>query len=89
MSNLKTLALTLVEVCERTYRERTILESMMDGARVPGWRGMYLRLSNDQQMQDKIHAQFQLLYDLIKREGDVDKAILELIRVLPKPDKLN
>lgn len=89
MSDLKSFTLRLLEACEQLYVERTLLESMMIGAKVPGWRAIYESLKNDNAAKAKVHEQFQPLYDLVQREADADKAIQELIRVLPKPGKVN
>ena len=89
MGNLNFLALQLLRACEQLYAERTLLEGMMRGVRVPGWKPIYDHLLNDQDMRAKIHQQFQPLYDLVEHDGAADKAILKLIRDLPKPDKLN
>jgi len=89
MSDLKILTVKLIGACEQLYAERTLLESMMTGAKVPGWRAMFERMKNDPETRTHIHAQFQPLYDLVQREADADKALEELLRVLPKHGRMN
>ena len=79
----------LLRACEQLYAERTLLEGMMRGVCVQGWKPAYDHLLNNPEMRAKIHQQFQPLYDLVERDGRAGKAVLELIRDLPKPDKLN
>jgi len=89
MGDLKFLAVKLIQVCEQLYTERTLLESMMVGAKVPGWRAMFEKMKNDPEIRPQIHAQFQPLYDLVQREADADKALEELLRVLPRSGPSN
>ena len=89
MSDLKELAVRLVQACEQLYAERTLLQSMMIGAKVPGWKAMYEKLASDPKALAEVHRQFQPLYDSIEREADADKAILELLRVFPANKDVN
>lgn len=89
MGDLKRLALRLTGACERLYAERTLLESMMMGAKVPGWKAMYDSLVNDPKMRAEVRRQFQPLYDSIEREADEGKAIQELLKVFPANKDVN
>jgi hypothetical protein len=89
MSDLKHLAFALIEACEKTYVERTILESLLVGSGVHGWREMYERLLADSETRRHIHASFQPLYDLAESESGAERALQELLRVLPKSGKVN
>jgi hypothetical protein len=89
MRDLKQLALRLTRACERLYTERTLLESMMIGAKVPGWKAMYESLVNDPKARAEIRRQFQPIYDSIEREADEDKVIQELLKVFPANKDVN
>jgi hypothetical protein len=89
MADLKALALKLIASCEQLYAERTLLEAMMEGAKVPGWKKVFEEMKNDPQSRGIIRQQFQPLYDVVQRESDAGKALEELLRVLPKHDKVN
>jgi hypothetical protein len=89
MTDTQLLLFTLIETCERLQLERNALETLLVGAKVPGWKPAYERLSVDPEFRAGIHAKFQPLYDLTKREDQAQRALEELLRALPKPDKLN
>jgi len=89
MKDSKLLLITVIETCERLYFERQLMEGLLIGARVPGWRSTYDRLLNEPAERRFVHEKFQPLYDLANREADADKALEELLRVLPKPEQWN
>jgi hypothetical protein len=89
MSDLKELTLQLIQACEQICLERTLLETMMEGAKVPGWKKMFESLKDDAAAKATIHEQFQPLYDVVQRESGADKALQELLRVLPKHGPTN
>ena len=89
MRDLKQLALRLTRACEKLYVERTLLESMMIGAKVPGWKTMYASLVSDPEIRARIRLQFQPIYDAIEREVDEDRAIQELLKVFPANKDVN
>ena len=89
MNESKELMLKLVAVCEKFWLEKQALTCLLDGARVPGWKAMDERLLADPGIQQTAHEQFRAVYERVEREADVDKAIQELIRVLPTTDKPN
>ena len=89
MSDLRHLTFALIQSCERLYAERQLLESLLTGSGVNGWREMYGKLLLDPEIRRGIHAQFQPLYDLAESEADAERALQALLRVLPKSGKVN
>jgi len=89
MSDMKELLLNAVESLERLYLEARVLEALLEGAHVPDWRRRAEDFSNDPVMQSLARRQFQPLYDVVRREAQADKALAELLRVLPKPQQWN
>src|SRR5437867_391995 len=89
MNESKELMLKLVAVCEKFWLERQALTCLLDSAHVPGWKAMYEKMLADPGIQKTAHEQFRAVYERVEREADADKAIQELIRVLPKTDKMN
>lgn len=89
MTEVELLLVTLVETCESLYAERTLLEALLKGAKVPGWKKMFDQLIADGETRKQIHQQFQPLYDLVKLESQASTALKELLRVLPKREHWN
>jgi len=89
MTDIELLLFTLFETCERVYLERNVLETLLVGAKVPGWKPAYERLLNDPEFRADIHAKLQPLYDLTRREAGAQEALAELLRVLPRPERWN
>jgi len=89
MTDMELLLLTLIETCERILLERNAMETLLVGAKVPEWKLAYGRLSVDPEFRADMHAKFQPLYALAKREAGAQEALAELLRVLPKPERWN
>jgi len=88
MTDIELLLYTLIERCEQLYVEKIALETLLIGANAPGWQKMRERLlSEETELRQRIHASFQPLYDLAKREAQAGRALQELLRVLPKPEQ--
>jgi hypothetical protein len=89
MSDSKDLMLRLVAACERFWLEKQALKSLLISAKVPGWEKMFERLIADEEIAETAHQHFRPVYERVEREADADKAIQELIRVLPKSQRPN
>ena len=89
MSDLKALTLKLLSVWEQSYFERSILETLLHAARVPGWENRYKELLNDPVSLATIHALFAPVYERVQNAANAEEALREFLRVAPKPGPPN
>jgi hypothetical protein len=83
------LILKLLRALEQMCFERSILESLLVGAKVPGWRTTYEQMLADNSIRQPFHEQFRPAFEQLQREASAGQAIRELLRSLPKRGKPN
>ena len=74
---------------EQLYLERYALESLLVGAKVPGWKPMYERLLRDTETKKHVHALFQPIADLLQREIDEEAEFEQLLLKLPRSGQIH
>lgn len=83
------LNLKLLRALEQMYFERSILESLLVGAKVPGWKAMYEQMLVDTSFREPVHELFRPAFEQVQREVSAEQAIRELLVALPQRGKPN
>jgi hypothetical protein len=89
MKGDKELMMKLLAACERLFFERSVLESLLVGAQVPGWRPMHERLMKDDSCRAPVRALFRPAFEQAQREANWELAIEEFLSGIERGKKPN
>ena len=81
--------LKVLAACEQLMFERNVLESLLVGAKVPGWKPMYVRMLKDDSLRAPVRALFRPAFEQIEREANLERAIGEFLSSIEETKKPN
>jgi hypothetical protein len=76
------LALRLVDQLEEYYLRNTLLETILDSAKVPGWRQMFEEVFPLPAARETARRAFRPVRDRILDAPDLTTALRELLRTI-------
>lgn len=81
--------LAIVRAVESLFAESAALKTVLLSHRIPArtWEPQVQRLLDDKEIAAQLRAKFQHLYDEIEQARDESKAVEELLKVFPAPNK--
>jgi hypothetical protein len=83
------MTLQLLSAFERIHFERSILETLVRAARVPGWEKRYRELLEDAPLRAKNHALFAPVYERLQHAANAEEVLLEFLKALPTQGRPN
>lgn len=83
MSSDKEMILKLLGACEKLFFERYVLQSLLMGAKVPGWQEMYDKLVADPLCRSTTRLIFEPAFEAIRTEMNWEQALEGFLRDLP------
>jgi hypothetical protein len=84
MKTDKEIALQLLDCLEEYYLRYTLLETMLDAHKVPGWRQQFEEVFPFQPARDSVRRRFQPIRDRILGAPDLSTAVRNLLEAIPK-----
>jgi hypothetical protein len=80
----KDIAMRVVDQLEEYYLRCTLLETILDASKVPGWRQMFAEVFPSPEARASVKRQFEPVRERILDAPDLTTAVREMLGGLPK-----